>query len=160
MDLSKCSLIIAQRTNDLAAMALSSFIHTLYELDTCAIARLVTKDERPPVVLALTASIESDFECLIDVELPFAEDFRQHKFPPLDRIPTFSGKILKEHRHLPSESLLTSMGTYIDSMDLSKAAKNDEGEQTVRFLILSSQLNAVSRTAARLELSRLVQYSN
>ena len=131
MDMSKSHTIVSQKTNDLAAMALSSLIHTLYELDTCAIARLVTKDMRPPVIVALTPSIEVDFECLIDVELPFAEDFRQHKFPPLDRIPTLSGKVITEHRNLPSDKLKDAMSAYVDSMDLSRADKNEEGEETV-----------------------------
>lgn len=129
--MSKTCTIIAQKTNDLAAMALSSFIHTLYELDTCAIARLVTKQDKPPVVLALAPLIEPDFECLIDVELPFAEDYRQHRFPPLDRIPTISGKVLTEHRLLPNEDLQEAMSAYVKGMDLSEADTDEDGKKTV-----------------------------
>lgn len=126
MSMSKSHIIIAQRTNDLAAMALSSFIHTLYELDSCAIARLVAKDKKPPILLLLSPNIEADFECLLDVELPFAEDFRQHKFPPLDRIVTISGKVLTEHRNLPSQQLKDAMSDFVDAMDLSAADKEDK----------------------------------
>ncbi|KAL9087556.1 MAG: hypothetical protein Q9159_003572 [Coniocarpon cinnabarinum] len=130
MNMSKANVIIAMRTNDLAAMALSSLIHTLYELDTCAVARLVTKNDRPPIVVALTPWIEPDFECLVDVELPFAEDFRQHKFPPLDRIPTLSGKVITEHRNIPSEELKHAMAAYVDGMDISKADRDEDGQET------------------------------
>lgn len=138
MEMSRTSVVIAQKTNDLAAMALSSFIHTLYELDTCAVARLVTKEDRPPVIVALTPSIEAEFECLIDVELPFAEDFRQHKFPPLDKIPTISGKVLTEHRLLPKDDLQQAMSAYVDSMDLSRADRDEDGEKTVSSEIIQN----------------------
>ena len=114
-------------------MALSSFIHTLYELDNCAIARLVAKQDKSPIIVALTPSIEPDFECLVDVELPFAEDFRQHLFPPLDRIPTVSGKVITQHRLLPNDSLQHAMDDWVKGMDLSEADRDEEGNPTVRF---------------------------
>lgn len=126
MNMSRSCLIVAQKTNDKAALALSSFIHTLYELDSCAVARLVTKDARPPILVLLSPNIEPDFECLLDVEIPFAEDFREHKFPPLDRIVTISGKVLKEHRNLPNKRLQDAMDDFVDAMDLSSAGMEDE----------------------------------
>lgn len=127
MALSRTNVIVAQRTNDLAGMALSSFIHTLYELESCAVARLVTNDDRGPVLILLSPSIESDFECLLDVELPFAEDVRSYKFPPLDRIVTLSGKIVTDHRNLPAQHLQEVMGDLVDSMDLSEYDKDVDG---------------------------------
>lgn len=127
MGLSRTSAIVAQRTNDLAGMALSSLIHTLYELESCAVARLVVKDDKSPVLLLLTPSVEPDFECLLDVELPFAEDVRTYKFPPLDRIVTMSGKIITEHRNLPSNDLKDAMGKFVDGMDLSTYNRDEEG---------------------------------
>lgn len=126
MSMSRSGLIIASRIDDMAAFALSSFIHTLYELDSCAVARYVAKDNKSPVLLLLSPNIEPDFECLLDVELPFAEDFREHKFPSLDRIATISGKVLKEHRNLPTEKLSSAMSDFVDAMDLSSADKDDE----------------------------------
>lgn len=118
-------MIIAQRTNPKAQMAFASFVHALYEVDSYAIARFVSKDWRPPVLLLLAPVIESGIEYLIDVELPYAEDFRQHKFPPLDRIVTTSGKIHYEHRNLPTKELRTAMDDFVDSMDLSTADEED-----------------------------------
>lgn len=108
-------------------MALSSFVHALYELESYAVARLVTKDGKDPLIVLLAPSIEPDYECLLDVELPFAEDVRQYRFPPLDRIITVSGKTLNVHRNLPSDKVMQAMSDYVDHMDLSTFGKDDEG---------------------------------
>lgn len=123
-------MIISQKTNDKASIALSSLIHALYELDSYAVARFVPKENREPKMLLLTPNIEEEFECLYDVELPFAEDVRNYKFPPLDRVLTVSGKEVKVHRNLPSDDLLDAMSEYVDKMDLSTAATNDDNEPT------------------------------
>ena len=127
MALSRSCVIVAMRTDDLAAMALSSLIHTLYENDRYAIARYVAKEGRSPILLLLAPSIEPGFECLLDVELPFAEDIRTYRFPPLDRIVTVSGKHVAEHRNLPTEYLQAMMDDYVDSMDLSELGTDEDG---------------------------------
>ncbi|KAL9121537.1 MAG: hypothetical protein Q9187_001908 [Circinaria calcarea] len=130
MNMSVSCVIIAQRTNNKAIMALSSLIHALFELESFAIGRLVTKDDKPPILVLLAPSIEVDYECLLDVQLPFAEDVRSYKFPPLDRVITVSGKVLKEHRNLPGKALSSAMSDYVDHMDLSTFARDDEGNPT------------------------------
>ena len=125
--MSASNIIIAQKANSKAIMALSSIIHALFELDSFAIARLVPKDDKSPELLVLAPSIEIDYECLLDVQIPFAEDVRSYKFPPLDRVMTVSGKVLKDHRNLPSEELKSAMSNYVDRMDLSDFGKDDEG---------------------------------
>jgi ATP-dependent DNA helicase 2 subunit 2 len=119
-------MIISQKTNDKASLALSSLIHALYELNSYAVARFVPKDNREPKMLLLTPNIEPDFECLYDIELPFAEDVRSYKFPPLDRVLTVSGKEVKVHRNLPSVDLLDAMSEYVDNMSLVEYADDDE----------------------------------
>ncbi|KAL9640582.1 MAG: hypothetical protein Q9164_000189 [Protoblastenia rupestris] len=114
-------------TNTKAIMALSSLIHALFELESYAVARLVTKTDKEPVITLLAPSIEIDYECLLDVQLPFTEDVRSYKFPPLDRVTTVSGKKITEHRNLPSDPLMKAMGDYVDRMDLSNAGKDDDG---------------------------------
>lgn len=118
MDMSRANLIIAQRTNTKASLALSSLIHALYELNSYAIARFVSKENRPPVLLLLTPHIAPDLECLYDIELPFAEDIRSYRFPPLDRILTISGKTITQHRNLPTPALQSAMSAYVDALDL------------------------------------------
>lgn len=108
-------------------MALSSLIHALYELDSYAVARFVEKDGKDPKLILLAPSIEADYECLVDIELPFAEDVRHYRFPPLDRVVTVAGKNLIQHRNLPSDELMQAMSDYVDTMDLSTFGKDDEG---------------------------------
>ena len=127
MDMSVSNIIIAQKANELASMALSSFIHALEELETFGVARLVTKDDKAPVMVLLAPSLQQDYECLIDIQLPFAEDHRAYRFAPLDQVFTVSGKALKEHRNLPTTDLRKAMNEYVDSMDLSNFGTDDKG---------------------------------
>ncbi|KAL8722577.1 MAG: hypothetical protein Q9225_000973 [Loekoesia sp. 1 TL-2023] len=127
MSMSGSNIVIAQKTNSKAIMALSSLIHTLFELESYAIARLVPKIDKPPVILLLAPSIDVDYECLLDVQIPFTEDVRSYKFPPLDRVVTISGKVIKEHRNLPSDTLSSAMSDYVDQMDLSTFGRDEDG---------------------------------
>lgn len=129
LDMGRANMIVSQKHNDKASMALSSLIRALYELDSYAIARLVPKENKEPKLIVLAPNIEPDFECLYELELPFAEDIRSYKFPPLDRVLTVSGKELKVHRNLPNDELQDAMSAYVDSMDLSTFGKDDEGQE-------------------------------
>jgi ATP-dependent DNA helicase 2 subunit 2 len=120
-------ITIAQKTNDKARMAFSSLVHALHELDSYAIARIVPKDGKDPQLVVMAPLIEPNLESLIDVPLPFAEDMRQYRFPPLDRVVTISGTTLTKHRNIPTDALANAMGAFVDSMDLSEAGKDDEG---------------------------------
>lgn len=119
------NVLIAQRANDKAALALSSFIHALFELESYAVARLVTKETKPPLIVLLAPSIEPDYECLLEVQLPFAEDVRSYRFPPLDKVVTVSGKVVTEHRNLPNDGLKEAMSRYVDNMELE--TEDEEG---------------------------------
>ena len=81
-------ITIAPRTDEEARIALSSLIHALHELDSYAVARIVLKENKDPQIILLAPYIEPDIEGLIDVPLPFAEDVRTYRFPPLDRVIT------------------------------------------------------------------------
>ncbi|EXJ59273.1 hypothetical protein A1O7_06705 [Cladophialophora yegresii CBS 114405] len=123
MLMDNANIIVAQKGNDRAAMALSSLIHSLFELGSVAIGRLVKKDAAEPVLTVLSPLVEGDFEGLVENVLPFAEDVRSYRFPPLDKILTVSGKALTEHRNLPSKKLLDTMSDFVDNMML----VDDEG---------------------------------
>lgn len=112
------SLIVAQKANPEASLALSSLIHALYESQFYALARLVKKDNVAPVMVMLAPNIEPDFESLLEVALPFAEDVRNFKFAPLDRVRNSKGEALKKHRYLPSDKLTEAMSTFMDDMNL------------------------------------------
>ncbi|KAG5934949.1 hypothetical protein E4U53_000573 [Claviceps sorghi] len=111
-------------------VALSSLIWALLELDYYAVARIVTKDGKDPLLVLLVPHAEKDFECLYDIPLPFAEDVRAYQFPPLDRVITVSGQTLTKHRLLPSDELSQAMDAYVDAMDLSKYHLDDNGDRT------------------------------
>ena len=118
---------MAQRTNEKARIALSSLIHALHELSSYAVARIVTKEGKDPQLVLLGPSIEPDLESLIDVPLPFAEDVRQYRFPPLGRVVTLSGNTLTKHRNIPTDDLTNAMSAYVDNMDLSTFGRDDNG---------------------------------
>ena len=122
-------LIIANRLNEEAELALSALIHALHELESYAVARFVQKDGSSPLLLLLKPNpgIEDPFECLYDVPLPFAEDVRTYQFPPLDKVLTITGHTLTEHRLLPDEDLNEAMSDYVDAMDISTFGTNDDG---------------------------------
>lgn len=127
MALSESNCIIAQKGSWRAQIALSSLIHALYENDLIALARLVTKDDKPPVIIAMAPSIETEIECLVDVQVPFAEDVRHYTFAPLDKVVTLKGKVLTKHRNLPTEEQDEAMSEYVDSMNLDNYAPDDQG---------------------------------
>ncbi|KAI2481938.1 ATP-dependent DNA helicase II protein [Pyrenophora tritici-repentis] len=129
LPLSRANFIVPQKANQPAQLGLSSFIHALYEADCYAIARLVAKDLKPPVLLLLVPRIELEWEALVDVELPFEEDMRRYKFPPLDRKLTVSGKTITEHKDLPTDDLLDAMSEYVDAMDLSTFGRDEDGNE-------------------------------
>jgi ATP-dependent DNA helicase 2 subunit 2 len=130
MSMSETSQTVASKLNQKSAMAFSSLIHALHERDSYAVARLVTKDGRDPVMVLMAPFFDPDnrFECLIDVELPFAEDMRSFTFPPLDKIVTVGGKHITTHRSLPNEALMNAISDYVDALDLTTFGKDDEGE--------------------------------
>jgi len=124
----EAGLTVAQKHNDAAALKLSSFIHALHELESYAVARLVTKDGKEPALVLLAPHIDIGFECLYDIPLPFAEDVRNYKFPPLDKVVTLTGQTLSEHKQLlPSTELQEVMDDFVDSMDISTWELDDDG---------------------------------
>lgn len=127
MSMNNTGIIVAQKGNQRASVALSSFIHGLYEMECYALARFVPKENKPPVIVILAPNIEPDYECLFEVQVPFQEDVRKYRFPPLGVVKTISGKILEEHRTLPSKELDDAMSEYVDSMDLMTAGKDSDG---------------------------------
>jgi len=134
LNMGEAGLTVAQKHNDAAALKLSSFIHALHELESYAVARLVTKDGKEPALVLLAPHIDIGFECLYDIPLPFAEDVRNYKFPPLDKVVTLTGQTLSEHKQLlPSTELQEVMDDFVDSMDISTWELDDDGERTQEY---------------------------
>ncbi|KAG0647032.1 ATP-dependent DNA helicase II subunit [Hyphodiscus hymeniophilus] len=136
LNMGESCITVADSTNDKARLALSSLIHSLHELESYAVARLCrpvrkgSEEGKDPEIILLAPIIDNEIEALVDVPLPFAEDVRLYKFPPLDRVITTSGAVVKTHRNLPNDDLVEAMSDYVDSMDLSKFGKNEYGKPT------------------------------
>jgi ATP-dependent DNA helicase 2 subunit 2 len=75
----------------------------------------------------LAPSIENNIECLVDVQVPFAEDIRHYTFAPLDKVVTMKGKVLTKHRNLPTEEQDEAMSEYVDNMNLMTFAHDEKG---------------------------------
>jgi ATP-dependent DNA helicase 2 subunit 2 len=142
MEMTRTNIIIPARGDRRQTMGLSSLIHALHDAQQYAIARFVVKTNKPPVLLLLAPMIEDDYECLVDSELPFTEDIRSYKFPPLDRVIAVSGKQITKHRTLPTDKLKQAVGQYVDSMDLSSAGKDENGYNSLATMAMSNSTSA------------------
>ncbi|KAI6246142.1 ATP-dependent DNA helicase II subunit 2 [Erysiphe necator] len=126
MNMGESCITVAQQHNDPARLAMSSLVHALHELESYAIARIVSKNSKDPSIVLLAPLIKpGELEALVDVPLPFAEDVRTHRFPPLDRVLTTSGTELTTHRNLPSNELSVAMSNYVDALDFSNFGNDD-----------------------------------
>lgn len=114
------NMLVSPKQNDKAALALSSLIQALHINNSVAVARLVKKNLQEPQVTLLSPLVTGDYQCLVENILPFAEDIRTYRFPPLDKVLTVSGKALNQHRNLPNDDLVKSMSDYVDSMSLDR----------------------------------------
>jgi ATP-dependent DNA helicase 2 subunit 2 len=52
---------------------------------------------------------------------------RSYTFAPLDKVITMKGKVLTKHRNLPTEEQNEVMSDYVDSMDLMKYKRDEQG---------------------------------
>lgn len=122
-------LICPQKANDRASLALSSVVHALYETAHLALARYVRKANTPATMVLLGPYLETDAETLIMAQLPFADDVRQFKFAPLDRIRTARGMIRDSHRFLPTKALDSAMAAFVDSALLELPLETEEEDK-------------------------------
>ncbi|EEU46616.1 uncharacterized protein NECHADRAFT_68667 [Fusarium vanettenii 77-13-4] len=128
LNLGEVCVTVASKFDAKSALAFSSLVWALSELESYGIARIVPKDGKDPQLVLVAPGVEPDMECLYDIPLPFAEDIRSYQFPPLDRVITVSGQTITKHRFLPTDELNDAMSDYVDAMDLSTYGIDDEGE--------------------------------
>lgn len=136
-------MTVARKYDEKSQIALSSLIHALYELSSYAVARLVLKDAKDPLVVLLAPSIEPELECLYDIPLPFAEDVRSYRFPPLDRVVTVNGQTLTKHRLLPSDELTEAMSDFVDAMDLDTCGGTGDDGKPTEFAPFDESFNPI-----------------
>nr|DBA19610.1 TPA: hypothetical protein GDO54_015413 [Pyxicephalus adspersus] len=108
--------IFAPHDDDDAAVALSSLIHALDQLDMVAIVRYAYDGRSNPQVGVAFPMIKEKYECLMYVQLPYMEDLRQYLFSSLKNNKKFK----------PTDDQLSAVDSLIDNMSL----VSDDGENS------------------------------
>nr|BAE38207.1 unnamed protein product [Mus musculus] len=119
--------VFAAKDDEAAAVALSSLVHALDELNMVAIVRYAYDKRSNPQVGVAFPYIKDAYECLVYVQLPFMEDLRQYMFSSLKN----------NKKCTPTEAQLSAIDDLIDSMSLVK--KNEE-EDIVEDLFPTSKI--------------------
>lgn len=119
--------VFAAADDEAAAVALSSLIHALDELDMVAVVRYVYDKRANPQVGMAFPYIKDTYECLIYVQLPFMEDLRQYMFSSLKN----------NKKYIPTEAQLSAVDALIDSMSL---VKKGDKEDTIEDLFPTSKI--------------------
>eukprot|EP01134_Creolimax_fragrantissima_P005535 CFRG5535T1 len=105
-----------------AYVALSSIIHALAETKRVAIVRLVRKEKSQVELGVMRPRIKDEYECLLFHKLPYADDIRNCNFP------SFNTSQLQ-----PVDVQNTLMDELIDSMDLTNASVDIDGDAIEAF---------------------------
>lgn len=135
LSMSNTDFVVAAKGDSESSMGLSSLIHALFLEKSACIVRVVQRDNKDVQMCALTPMIEANLETLILTRLPFAQDVRHYRFPPLGevRVRDKDGegyKILKEHpTMIPTQEMQDAMDQLVDDMDLMEADM-EEGTDT------------------------------
>lgn len=114
----------ARRSEPSSMLAFATLVSAMHRAGAYAVARYVAKDWKEPQLLLLVPDV--DDQCLYDVPLPFSEDLRRYRFAPLDRVVTVAGDaVVTKHRLLPDAQLDAAMSDFVDAMDLSTWAVDE-----------------------------------
>ncbi|OJA12521.1 hypothetical protein AZE42_07151 [Rhizopogon vesiculosus] len=128
-------------------VALSSIVQAMFEKDVFAIARWVSKDGMDPRMGVLAPTMFEKIDCLLWVQMPFADDVRKYTFASLENLVSKSGEKITKHPYLPTEEQLDAMDKFIDAMDLMDAGeKDDEGKRIPWYDTRLSYNPAIHRT--------------
>ncbi|XP_071475745.1 X-ray repair cross-complementing protein 5 isoform X1 [Marmota flaviventris] len=119
--------VFAAKGDKAAAVALSSLVHALDELDMVAVVRYVYDRRANPQVGVAFPYIKDAYECLVYVQLPFMEDLRQYMFSSLKNNKKFT----------PTEAQLSAVDALVDSMSL---VKEDKEEDTIEDLFPTTKI--------------------
>nr|XP_027797734.1 X-ray repair cross-complementing protein 5 [Marmota flaviventris] len=119
--------VFAAKGDKAAAVALSSLVHALDELDMVAVVRYIYDRRANPQVGVAFPYIKDAYECLVYVQLPFMEDLRQYMFSSLKNNKKFT----------PTEAQLSAVDALVDSMSL---VKEDKEEDTIEDLFPTTKI--------------------
>ncbi|KAG1738615.1 SPOC domain-like protein [Suillus paluster] len=138
-------------------VALSSIVQAMYEKGVLAIARWVSKDGMDPKMGVLSPSIFTNIDCLLWVQMPFADDVRKYTFSSLENLVSKSGEKVTKHPYIPTEEQLEAMDKFVDAMDLSGLCGEDEQGEPISWYDTRLSYNpAIHRTKQALFHSAVV----
>lgn len=131
MSMSNTDYVTSARGDARASLALSSLVHAVYLENSAIIVRFIQKENKEVKMCVLTPVIEENFEGFVLSRLPFAQDQRHYRFPPLGEVrirskETGGFKTVKEHPvMIPTDDMQEAMDQFVDHMDLMEA--DDDG---------------------------------
>ncbi|KKA28187.1 hypothetical protein TD95_003720 [Thielaviopsis punctulata] len=129
----------ARRSEPASMLSFATLLTAMDRAGAYAVARFVAKDWKEPQLLLLIPDVEE--QCLYDVPLPFSEDLRRFRFAPLDRLVTVMGEtVTAKHKLLPDEDLDAAMSEFVDAMDLSTWAV-DENSNPTEYITVEENFN-------------------
>ncbi|XP_072473708.1 X-ray repair cross-complementing protein 5 isoform X2 [Notamacropus eugenii] len=120
--------VFAAEDDEAAAVALSSLIHALDELDMVAIVRYAYDKRTNPQVGVAFPFIKQAYECLVYIQLPYMEDLRQYLFSSLRN----------NKKCTPTEAQLSAVDALIDSMSL--VNRDEDDEDTIEDIFQTSKI--------------------
>nr|XP_020143641.1 X-ray repair cross-complementing protein 5 [Microcebus murinus] len=122
--------VFAAKNDEAAAVALSSLIHALDELDMVAIVRYAYDKRANPQVGVAFPYIKEAYECLVYVQLPFMEDLRQYMFSSLKN----------NKKYTPTAQEVEELGTDIlEAQEARSSGKEKNPKQKVAQLTFETE---------------------
>ncbi|KZT08940.1 SPOC domain-like protein [Laetiporus sulphureus 93-53] len=147
LPMSEVSYIWADQKQPKQQVALSAIVQAMYEKECMAIARMVRSDGTDPKMGVLSPVMFENVDCLLWVQMPFADDVRDYPFPSLDTLISKKGEVVTKHPYLPTDKQLEAMERFVDAMDLMDAGEKDEnGKRQSWFDTTLSYNPAIHRT--------------
>ncbi|KDQ54942.1 hypothetical protein JAAARDRAFT_196318 [Jaapia argillacea MUCL 33604] len=126
LPMSEVSYIWADPSSPSEQVALSSIVQAMYEKGVMAIARWVSRDGMDPKMGVLHPVVFDKVDCLLWVQMPFADDIRKYSFASLDNLINKNGEPITKHPYIPTEEQQEAMDNFVDAMDLMYAGEKDE----------------------------------
>ncbi|TDL15840.1 SPOC domain-like protein [Rickenella mellea] len=124
--MSEVQYIWADPSSGQQQVAFSSIVQAMLERNVVAFARWVTRDGMDPKMGVLVPRSFEKVDCLLWVQMPFADDVRRYTFQSLENLVSKKGEKIEKHAYLPTEEQMSAMDAFVDSMDLMHAGDKDE----------------------------------
>ncbi|KAJ7585617.1 SPOC domain-like protein [Mycena floridula] len=142
--MSEVQYIWADPASPKQQVALSSIVQAMEQKEVLAIGRWVSKDGMDPKMGVLQPRMFDKVDCLLWTQMPFSDDVRKYTFASLDNLIS-KGNVLTTHPYIPTEAQMKAMDDFVDSMDLMKADKDDDGNRCAWYDTRLSYNPAVHR---------------